>query len=34
MFCQLGNFLPAFLVSQEEAEPVGLTLMGIKKGLR
>ncbi len=31
MFCQLGNFLPAFPVSQEEAKAVGVAAYGHKK---
>lgn len=34
MFCQLGNSLPAFPVSQEEAKAVGVAAYGHKKGLR
>ena len=31
MFCQLGNSLLAFLVSQEEAKAVGVAAYGHKK---
>ena len=31
MFCQLGNSLPAFPVSQEEAKAVGVAAYGHKK---